>query len=146
MRFWTSADTLSSTVRVFLIRSQTKNCVSYFKRLKKVYSCFPLKWESTCPCGFRSTQHDPLWVCTLLIHVAIASSVSYGSSWMCPSPCEGSAEEYLLMHDITLSTLTISTVYAIIRVSMSARWELCKDIRTLQGLMYNYLRKHQTYN
>ncbi|TNN67811.1 hypothetical protein EYF80_021965 [Liparis tanakae] len=37
------------------------------------------------------------------------------------SLCEGSAEEYLLMQVMTLSTLTISTVYAIIRVSMSAR-------------------------
>lgn len=46
---------------------------------------------------------------------------------MCPSPFDGSAVEYLLMQDITLSTLTISTVYAIIRVSMSARWELCTD-------------------
>lgn len=46
---------------------------------------------------------------------------------MRPSPFDGSAVEYLLMQDITLSTLTISTVYAIIRVSMSARWELCTD-------------------
>lgn len=46
---------------------------------------------------------------------------------MRPSPFDGSAMEYLLMQDITLSTLTISTVYAIIRVSMSARWELCTD-------------------
>lgn len=68
-------------------------------------------------------------VCTLLIQVMIASSVSYGSSWMCLSLCEGSAEEYLLMQDITLSTLIISTVYAIISVSMSARWELCGDIQ-----------------
>lgn len=46
---------------------------------------------------------------------------------MRPSPFDGSAVVYLLMQDITLSTLTISTVYAIIRVSMSARWELCTD-------------------
>lgn len=44
------------------------------------------------------------------------------------------------MQDITLSTLTISTVYAIIRVSMSARWELCRDIE--QSCKYFLLLSH----
>lgn len=64
---------------------------------------------------------------TLLIQVTMASSVSYGSSWRCPSPCDGSSDVYRPMQDITRSTLTISTVYAIISVSMSAKWELCRN-------------------
>lgn len=71
--------------------------------------------------------HKSAAVRTLLIQVTMASSVSYGSSWRCPSPCDCSADVYLPMQDITRSTLTISTVYAIISVSMSAKWELCRD-------------------
>lgn len=87
--------------------------------VKNVYSCYHVKVHILVV----YCAHSGAPVCTLLIQVMIASSVSYGSSWVCPS------EEYLLMQDMTLSTLTISTVYAIISVSMSAKWELCRDIQ-----------------
>lgn len=72
---------------------------------KKVMHGMRAVFESTHLYGFFCTPAH-----TLLIQVAIASSVSYGSPWTRPSLCSGSADEYLLMQDITLSTLTISTV------------------------------------
>lgn len=102
--------------------------------------CAQLSWKQHIHLVHTDThkQHTKAaLVClhTLLIQVMIASSVSYGSSWTCLSPWEGSAVENLLMQDITLSTLTISTVYAIISVSMSARWELCWRRSVFKGLI-----------
>lgn len=59
--------------------------------------------------------------CTLFIQNMTASSMSYGRSvaWK--------KDEYCWVHAITFSTLIISTVYAIMRVSIMAKWALYKQ-------------------
>jgi hypothetical protein len=58
-------------------------------------------------------------ISTLLIQLVMASSVSYGVS-----ASSSLWEEYWRTHATTFSKLTVSTVYAVISVSITARWAL----------------------
>lgn len=76
-----------------------------------------IKW-----CDFQPLQLYNLAciqpVQTVLIQEVTVSSVSYGVS------TSGLYDEYWRMQAVAFSTLTVSTVYAIIRVSIIAKWAL----------------------